>query len=230
MSTVALPAITPAQRSAARIAGAWYLFAMAAGMFAELFTRSGPKTAASIAANIGLYRLGTVTHLVVFAGDVILAVSLYLILRPVNRNVARLAIAWRLIACAVLAANMLFDFAILQVVSGAYLKAFDPKQLESLVRLFYNIEGAGFQIGFVFLGLGSAIYSVVWWQSRYVPRGLAGLGIFASSVMVLVTLAILLVPALGVIGLSYMAPMFFYEVGLGLWLLIKGLREPQWTA
>jgi Domain of unknown function (DUF4386) len=94
------------------------------------------------------------------------------------------------------------------------------------VRLFYNIEGAGFQVGFVFLGLGSAIYSVVWWQSRYVPRGLAALGIFASSVMVLVTLAILLFPALRVLGLSYMAPMFFYEVGLGLWLLIKGLREP----
>lgn len=225
MSTAALPAITPAQRTAAKIAGAWYLFAMAAGMFAEFFTRSGPKTAANIAANIELYRLGTISHLVVFAGDVILAVSLYLILRPVNRNVARLAVAWRLIACAVLAANMLNDFAILHVVSGAeYLKAFDAKQLEALVRLFYSIEGAGFQIGFVFLGLGSAIYSYVWLQSRYIPRGLAALGIFASSVMVLVTLAILSFPALRVLGLSYMAPMFFYEVGLGLWLLIKGLR------
>ncbi len=29
-----------------------------------------------------------------------------------------------------------------------------------------------------------------------------------------------------VLGMSYMLPMGLYEVGLGLWLLIKGLKEP----
>lgn len=27
-------------------------------------------------------------------------------------------------------------------------------------------------------------------------------------------------------GMTYMVPMFFYEVGLGVWLMVKGLREP----
>jgi hypothetical protein len=39
-------------------------------------------------------------------------------------------------------------------------------------------------------------------------------------------LAIMVFPALGTMGLTYMAPMFFYEVGMGLWLLVKGLRVP----
>ena len=27
-------------------------------------------------------------------------------------------------------------------------------------------------------------------------------------------------------GLIYMVPMFIHEVGLGLWLVVKGIREP----
>jgi len=40
-------------------------------------------------------------------------------------------------------------------------------------------------------------------------------------------MAIMVFPGLGIIGLSYMAPMFIYEVGLGLWLIVKGLRAPM---
>ena len=70
------------------------------------------------------------------------------------------------------------------------------------------------------------MFSWLWLKSRYIPRALAVWGIFASSVLAFGTLAIMLFPRLGVVGLTYMAPMFFYEVGLGLWLLIKGLRIP----
>jgi len=35
-------------------------------------------------------------------------------------------------------------------------------------------------------------------------------------------------PNLGkVMGLAYMGPMGIYEVGLGLWLLVKGIRAPS---
>ena len=30
-----------------------------------------------------------------------------------------------------------------------------------------------------------------------------------------------------VLGMSYMMPMGLYEVGLGLWLLVKGIRTPS---
>ena len=40
-----------------------------------------------------------------------------------------------------------------------------------------------------------------------------------------VELAILLFPGLAaVVGMAFMAPMGIYEVSLGLWLLVKGLR------
>lgn len=226
--------IEPVQHTAARVAGGWYLFAMAAGMFAEIYARgrliipgNWAQTASNIAAAEWLFLLGTVSHLIVFAGDVVLLVSLYVILKPVNRNVALVAASWRLAGVAVLAVNLLNDFAILHLVRGDdHLRALDTAQLQALARMFYSIEAAGFQIGFVFLGLGSTVFSYLWLKSRYVPRALAAWGIFASFVLAFGTLAILLFPALRVIGLSYMAPMFFYEVGLGLWLLIKGIRVP----
>ena len=224
--------IEPSQQTAAKVAGLWYLVAMAAGIVAEAVLR-GPRivpgdaaqTAKNIIAAQQLFRLGSTTHLLVFAGDVVLIVALYVILKPVNRPVALLAALWRVIGAAVLIAIMLNDFMVVRLLSGApYLQAFNEKQLHALARFFIGAGANGFQIGFAFLGLGSTVFSYVWLKSHYIPGGLALLGIFASFVLALGSLGNLAFPGLSVIGMSYMAPMFFYEVGLGLWLLIKGLR------
>jgi Domain of unknown function (DUF4386) len=226
--------IEPEQHTAAKVVGFTYLIAMATSMFAELYARAplivggnAMQTAMNIAASERLFRIGSVIHLLTFASDAVLAVALYVILRPINRNVALLAASWRLVDCSILAVNMLNDFAVLRLVSGAdYLRAFDTKQLQSMARLLISVEAAGFQIGFVFLGLGSTVFSYLWLTSRYIPRALAVWGIFSSLVLAVFTLAIMVFPAMAAMGLSYMAPMFFYEVGLGLWLLVKGLRAP----
>jgi hypothetical protein len=226
--------IEPEQRTAAKVVGFIYLIAMATSIFAELYARSplivrgdAAQTAINIAASERLFRIGSVIHLITFASDAMLAVALYVVVRPINRNLALLAAFWRLADCAILAVNMLNDFAVLRLLSGAdYLRAFDTKQLQALARLLISVEAAGFQIGFVFLGLGSTLFSYLWLKSRYIPRALAAWGIFASLVLAIVTLAMMVFPALGTVGLTYMAPMFFYEVGMGLWLLVKGLRVP----
>ena len=222
------------QRTAAKVIGCIYLIAMATSMFAELFLRAplmvagnAAQTALNIAASQPSFRLSTVIHLLTFATNAVLAIAFYIVLNRVNRILAMVGMAWRLVDCAILGVILLGDFAVLHLLSGdSSLSAFNTQQVQALVRLFLNVEGAGFQIGFVFLGLGSTAFSVLWLKSRYVPRAIAAWGVFASLVMAFGTIAILLFPALGVVGLSYMAPMFFYEVGLGLWLLIKGLRVP----
>jgi hypothetical protein len=226
--------ITAEQRTAAKVAGCIYLVAMATSMFAELYLRGSlivPRDAVQTALNITaaerFFRISSVVHLLTFASDAMLAVALYTILKPINRSVALLAAFWRLADCAILSVAVLNDFAALRFLAGTeYLRAFNPGQLQVLARVFLSIGAAGYQLGFVFLGLGSAVFSYLWLKSHYIPRALAAWGIFASLVLALITVAILIFPRLGAIGLSYMAPMFFYEVGLGLWLLVKGLRPP----
>lgn len=226
--------IEPAQRTAAKVVGFLYLFTMATSIVG--FCLRGPllvlgdavQTARNIAASEWLYRISIVTDLITIAGVIILVWALYVVLKPVDGNVALLAAFFRLVENSIVAVITLSAFAVLALVSGGdYLRAFDAKQLEALVyTLAVRVHGAGFNIGFVFLGFGSAVFAYLWFKSRYIPRALAAWGIFSSLVLAIVTLAIMIFPSLGALGLSYMMPLGVYEVGLGVWLLIKGIQTP----
>jgi hypothetical protein len=226
--------IEPAQRTSAKIVGFLYLFTMATSIVG--FCLRGPllvlgdavQTARNIAASERLYRISVVSDLVTIAGVIILVWALYVVLKPVNRNVALLAAFFRLAENSIVAVITLSAFAVLALVSGGdYLRAFDAKQLEALVyTLAVRVHGAGFNIGFVFLGFGSAVFAYLWFKSRYITKALAAWGIFSSLVLAIVTLAIMIFPSLGALGLSYMMPLGVYEVGLGVLLLIKGIQTP----
>ncbi len=175
-----------------------------------------------------MFRLGIAGDLLVYATVIGLVWGIYVILKPINREVALLGAFLRLVENAILAGATLTAFIALRLLSGvAYLEPFEPAQLQALARLFLGVYGIGLSIGFVFLGFGSAVFSYVWLQSRYIPKLLAGWGIFASLVLAIVSLATMIFPGLyAVLGMSYMLPMGIYEIGLGLWLLIKGLQAP----
>lgn len=223
------------RQSTARIAGLLYLITMIIPLLAEIFlrepliVRADPaQTARNIAASVGQFRLSIVSGLVAVAGEVILLVALYVVLESINRNLAFLAAFWRLVKCAIFALIALNDFVALSLLSGAeYLRAFDTSQLQALARMFISVRHDGGLIGGVFLGLGSTVFAYLWLKSRYIPRGLAAWGIFSSLVLAIGILAIMIAPGLrSVMGPTYWAPLFIFEVTLGVWLLVKGIRAP----
>ncbi len=120
------------------------------------------------------------------------------------------------------------DFVALGLLSRAdYLRAFDTQQLQALAYTFVRAHDAGYLIGLVFFGLGSTVFSYLWFKSRYIPRGLAAWGIFSSLVVAIVTLAIMVFPGFAAVMIPvYFAPIFIFEVILGIWLLVKGIRAP----
>ncbi len=223
----------PAQRTAARAAGFLYIVQMATGVFGfdahgRLTVAGDPvQTANNIVASERLFRIGTVSDLITAVVVVILTWALYVVLKPINRNVALLAVLLRLAENSVAAATIFTDFLALRLLSDtSYLQAFDTRQLQVLARVFIGGQGFGLQIAFVFLGLGTTVFSYLWWKSRYIPRALAALGIFGALLLAIGTLVIMVFPSLGVVGLTYMLPLGIYEFGLGLWLLVKGIRAP----
>ena len=231
--------IEPAQRAAAKIVGILYIVTMASSMFGELYVRRNlmvPRDAVATAANIvtseRLYRLGLVTDLLTVAGVIVLLWGLHVILKPINRNVAMLAAFFRLMENAIAAGTIVFAFVALRLLARTpYLQAFDPPQLAVLSRVIMGGHGTGLSVAFIFLGLGSTIFSYLWLKSGYIPRAIAWLGILASLLMTVFGLTAMVLPALGTaVGLTYMTPMFFYEVGLGIWLLVKGLKGPPLVA
>jgi Domain of unknown function (DUF4386) len=226
-------ALTPEQHTAAKIIGVLYLLLMATAMFAEYYAKgtlivSGEamQTARNILANETQFRLGIVSNIFTFAGDVVLAVAFYVLLKPINKNLALLAAFWRLAESAILAFNTLHSFTVLKILGATpYMAPFSDDQRAALARLFISVEGEGYMIGMVFLGLGSTLFACLLYQSRYIPRALSGLGIFASVVLTLGTLAMMIDPALDdILTPGFFAPIFLFEVGTGLWLLVWGIR------
>jgi Domain of unknown function (DUF4386) len=215
--------VTAEQRSAAKLAGALYVIQMAAAIFAHsyirgrLIVRDAAQTAANITGSETLFRVSIVTDLLIYATVIVLAWAVYVILKPVRQNLSLLALLLRVAENAILAGGTLLSFAALRLAADA--------DSASLARVILGVHGIGLGVGFIFTGIGSAIFSYIWLKSRYIPPALAILGIVASLLLAGVTLARFVVPAVSAIGLAYMVPMFLYEVGLGLWLLVKGLRE-----
>lgn len=219
----------------ARVAGFIYLFAMALAIFSQSFVLgkivvagNAAATADNILAFAGLYRLGIAVDVVTFVSDVVIAWAFYELLKPVDHSLALLGAFLRIADAAILAVVTLNGLITLRLLSGVgYLHVFEQNQLQVLARLYLSARGLGFYIGFVFLGLGSAVFAYVLFKSRYVPRALPAWGMFSSLLLALGSLTVILSPWFEAnASTAYMVPMFFYEVPLGLWFLVKGVRTP----
>ena len=223
--------LTDDQRKAATVVGIAYLFAMAASMFTEGYVRStlisadAAATARNIAAHQSLFRASIGLELLTFVSDTTLIAALYVILSPISRPLALYATLLRMAGVAVGVMMAAHSFDVLRVLGTApYLQAFDAGQLAALARLGVGSHTSSYNVVFVFLGAGSTVSAMLWMASGYVPRPLAMLGVFASVVLSVGTLAYLVVPELlRLMYPAYLVPMFFFEVGMGMWLLIKGL-------
>ena len=225
--------IDQSQRTAARVAGLLYLLLMACGVFGEFNGRGSlivgndpAKTAAHIVDHLLLFRIGMVSDLAAFTGDIAMAVALYVLLRPVGRHLALLAAFWRVAEAAVLGVITLNSFTMLQLLTDArYATVFSSQQLQSLVWLFNDTHDAGYNIGLIFLSLGCIVFSWLFFKSRYIPRLLAGFGLLAYIVMLAGTITAIVWPD-NPVGDNFDTPAGIYEIVIGFWLLLRGVGRP----
>jgi hypothetical protein len=223
----------PLQLKAARLAGLLFLIAMATGLFAEFYVRfpstlvvSGDalKTTNNIIAHERLFRLGIANNIVTFAIDVVLIWTLYLLLKPVNRSLALLAVFFRLVETTLACFAIVNSYVAMQFINDSPTKLFELNQIQ-LLSLLHSIYALTFVIVAVFLGLGSTMFNYLFYKSGYIPKILAGWGIFASLLLLISQFAIIVFPAVEkkIIPACY-GPIALDEIALGLWLLFKGAK------
>lgn len=231
--------IEQSQQKWARVVGFAYLLAIPLAVFPEFYVsgqvsgNNAAETAHNILAHERLFRLGIASNLSVFALDVILITALYVVLKPVNRNLALLAAFWGLIETTTLVVATLSDFEVLRLLSGVdYLNSFEADRLQALAKLSIGGHSAAYNVGLAFAGLRSTLFCFLWFQSRYIPKVLSVWGMFASALMGSCALAFIIFPELKrIITIEfYGGPIFFFELTIGLWLLIRGLRIADITA
>ena len=218
----------------ARIAGLLFLISLLAGGFGEFFVPSelivsadAAATANNIMASESLFRMGFASYLVEAVCDVALALVLYVLLRPVRRDLALLAAFFRLVSTATFAVAQLFYFAALLILGGAdYLQTFSPDQLNTLALLSLKLCGYGGGIFMVFYGVASIVFGYLIFQSGYLPKVLGVLLALGGLGFVIRNFTLVLAPAYA--SSVLLLPMVLSGLSLCLWLLVRGVDVPKW--
>src|SRR5713226_6900611 len=118
--------MTTSLKRIARIAGVLYLLVAIFGGFALGFVYpkiyvagDAAKTAGNLLANSGLVRLGVVADLFQATVWVFVAITLYLLLKHVNKSVASAMVVLAAIGASITCLNTVFEFEALRVATGA---------------------------------------------------------------------------------------------------------------
>ncbi len=97
-------------------------------------------TAHSITASEWLFRIGFVNYLLTAVFFLLAAWALYVLLKPVNKDLALLFVLLNLGGVAIWCISLLCEFAALLLLSGAdYLKVFQADQLQALAMYYFSI-------------------------------------------------------------------------------------------
>jgi hypothetical protein len=226
---------TPVQ-TYTRIAGVLFLLTIVAGFFGEVYVPSrlivsgnATATARNITTFNSLFRLGFAVYLIEALCDVALSLIFYVLLRPVHKNLALLAVFFGLMSTALYAVAELFYFAASIILRGGdALKAFSPDQLNALALLSLKVFGTGAGLFMVFYGVASVLRGYLIFRSGYLPRFLGVLLVLAGLGFITKNFALVLAPAYAWDAL--LLPMFLAAVSLMVWFLAKGVDIPKWRA
>jgi hypothetical protein len=213
----------------ARIAGGFYLAFILASVLADALGHIGLGDAEqvyqAIATNAGSFRLGLVVALLSAFLFLMAAWALYVLLRPVNAELALLFLLLNAVGVAIQCASMFpLISALLQGDGASRMQAYSATQLEGLAYLSINVYKTGFVTAQLFFGMWLFPLGYLVYKSRFLPRFLGALLLLDGIGVLIWFLQALLWPASHAIRYPGIAVSFIAEVGLTLWLLVRGVR------
>jgi hypothetical protein len=226
--------IVQSQQKAAKVAGFTLIFATALVVisnysvtFRYIIPGNVAETARNIIGHETAFRFNIFCNLIYLVTLIVMSASFYVILKPINKNFALVAAFTRFVYAFLwgfMAINTLMAIRLLG--DTDYLSVFETDQLQTLMRLNLLNNWDAYYVGLPFWGLSSAIISLLLFKTRYIPRALVGFGFIASIWCVFCAFTFLIFPEYGnVVQLSlFDVPLTVFEVILGFWLLIKGLK------
>ena len=216
----------------ARAAGLLYLSVIVAGIVAQMFISDrfvvlsdAAATATNILTQPSVFQLGFTFYLIEMSSQIAMTGLMYLLLKPVSRSLALLALSFELAGCIIKTLGRLFYIApLLVLVDNQSLSVFNVEQLQALALLLLKVNDQAAGMALAFFGFSTFLNGYLIFKSGFLPRflgvismvgGLGWLTFLYPSLGYQVAPYILLVGIVG--GLSQI-----------LWLLIKGVNVEQW--
>ncbi len=219
-----------------RVAGVWYLLLVVLGPIRliiipnKLFvTGNATATADNIASHEWLFRLGMASDVVAAVVLIFLALAFYRLFSTLDRHLAILVVILGGVMPSLLYfVNVVSDAGALTVAHGApFLSAFEKPQRDALVALFLRLHdhqntAAEMLWGAWLIPLGMLVY-----KSGFLPRFLGGWLLLNGAAYITLSLSGLLLPHYQNRIFVYGQPLFFAEIALMLWLVIKGAKPAE---
>lgn len=188
-------------------------------------------TALNITAGELTYRIGILSGLVTNIIMILLVMSLYNMLKDVDRKHARLMVMLVAVMVTLGLANLVNQIAPLILLSGAdFLSVFSKPQLDALALGFLRLGSNGTYLGMAFWGLWLFPFGVLVFKSGFLPRLLGVLLIVGCFAYLAVSVTSIVLPAYRHAVDQVMLP--FYAIGelsMMVWLLVKGVKVPPHT-
>jgi hypothetical protein len=151
--------------------------------------------------------------------------GLYVLLRPVNERLALLFLLLNAVGVAIQGASMLsLVSALLQGDGASHMQAYSAAQLEGLAYLSINVYKTGWVTAQLFFGTWLFPLGYLVYKSKSLPRFLGVLLVLDGIAVLIWFLQALLLPDYPAIRYPGLAVSFIAELGLALWLLVKGVR------
>ena len=216
----------------ARMAGAFFLITMVAGVFAQGFiaerlvvSGDGAATAANILSHQTMFQLGFTVYMIEMVCQIIMTMLFYDLLKPVSKSASLLAAVLGIVGCGIKTMSRLFYLAPLLVLGGThYLSVFSAAQLDAVALLFVKVNDVGAGIALVFFGFNTVLMGYLIIRSTFLPRVLGWLSVVGG-----IGWLAFLSPPLGNPLFPYIAVVALVgSLATIVWLLAFGVNDQRW--
>jgi len=225
-------------KHAPRLAGLMFVVVIVIGVLSGFmltplnYAMTGPpenisETMINFSDNPTMVQLSIVGFLIEAVAIVLLTVSLYTTLKKQNKIIARWAFGLWIIEAVAIALREINAFSLLYA-GQEFVKAGAPDSsyFQTLGSLFYKLMHFCYDVQMVFYCIGGFLFYYLFLKSKYVPKVLSIIG--------------LIVAFLGFIGelfaiFGYDVPLYVFlpilpfELAIGLWLMIMGIKDGSET-
>jgi len=180
----------------------------------------------NILTNEFLFRSGNAWVLIMYVLVIILSVLLYIILKNVNKNLALLAMVFRISEALLGITTVLISFFILGLLNNQFnVTAIENTQLNILVAVLLDLRTTGLYRVLTLVGLGGTIFFYLFYISLYIPKILSIWGLLTYLSMIILSFIGLLFPEHPeIIEMVLYGLGTLFELTIGFWLLIKGVN------